>query len=83
MIARATEVLSVLEKTDGQNKAKGGGLDDLPLFAAARPKSMGAGAAGPSAVDTALDGIQPDNLTPRAALEALYKLKALRGKASK
>ncbi len=80
VIARATEVLSVLEKTDGQNKAKGGGLDDLPLFAAARPKSMGSGAAEPSPVDTALDGIQPDDLTPRAALEALYRLKALRGK---
>ncbi len=83
VIARATEVLSVLEKTDGQNKAKGGGLDDLPLFAAARPKSMATGASGQSVVDTALDAIQPDDLTPRAALEALYKLKALRSKTTK
>ena len=81
VVERATEVLSVLEKTDGQSKAAGGGLDDLPLFAAARPKSRGPGSNGPSAVETALDGIQPDDLTPRAALEALYKLKGIRGKA--
>ena len=80
VVERATEVLRVLEKTDGQSKAAGSGLDDLPLFAAARPKSRGAGSNGPSAVETALDGIQPDDLTPRAALEALYKLKGLRGK---
>ncbi|WP_373714714.1 DNA mismatch repair protein MutS [Roseateles sp.] len=31
----------------------------------------------PSALVTALDGIDPDTLSPREALEALYKLKAL------
>jgi DNA mismatch repair protein MutS len=32
----------------------------------------------PSAVEHALDGIDPDALTPREALEALYRLKSLR-----
>ena len=80
VVERAGEVLAVLEKTDGAGKASGGGLDDLPLFAAARPKSKAAGPREPSPVDTALDEIQPDDLTPRAALEALYRLKGLRGK---
>jgi DNA mismatch repair protein MutS len=34
-------------------------------------------AAQPSAVEQALEGIDPDALTPRDALEALYRLKAL------
>ena len=81
VVERAGEVLVVLEKTDGQGKAAaGGGLDELPLFAAARPKSRGAGPSGPSAVESALDAIHPDELTPKAALEALYRLKGLRQK---
>ena len=83
VVERAGEVLAVLEKADGAGKAAGGGLDDLPLFAAARPKSRASGPREPSPVDTALDEIQPDDLTPRAALEALYRLKGLRGKAGK
>ncbi len=80
VVERAGEVLAVLEKSDGAAKAASGGLDDLPLFAAARPKSTAAGPREPSPLDTALDEIQPDDLTPRAALEALYRLKGLRGK---
>ena len=33
-----------------------------------------------NALDTALEAINPDNLSPREALEALYQLKALAGK---
>ncbi|MGQ0674293.1 MAG: DNA mismatch repair protein MutS [Hyphomicrobium sp.] len=79
VVTRAREVLSLLEKND--RRAAGGGkpLDDLPLFAAARPKS-GAHPArtGPSKVEKALDEFNPDELTPRAALEAMYQLKKLR-----
>ena len=32
------------------------------------------------ALDTALAAINPDNLTPREALDALYQLKAVAGK---
>ena len=58
VIARAREVLEVLEKGDRKPKQKGGGgLEDLPLFAASRPKSF-APASGPSAVEAALDSCQ-------------------------
>ena len=44
------------------------------------PKSMTAAERGPSLVEKTLAGINPDELTPKAALEALYRLKdAARG----
>jgi DNA mismatch repair protein MutS len=46
------------------------------LFAAARPKSISP-KSGPSPVEDALAKINPDELTPKAALEALYALKKL------
>jgi DNA mismatch repair protein MutS len=53
-------------------------IDDLPLFAAARPA-----APPPSENDAALTGLaeavatfHPDEMSPRQALEALYALKA-------
>ncbi len=80
VVERAREVLRLLEKGDRRGKGKDTQtLDELPLFAAARPQSGPAPKAGPSAVETALDGINPDELTPKAALDALYKLKGLRG----
>jgi DNA mismatch repair protein MutS len=72
VIARAR---SVLRKLEAGRDATGGiaaGLDDLPLFAAP--------AAEPQAADPLLDaveGLDPDRLTPREALDALYRLKAL------
>ncbi|MDX2287446.1 MAG: DNA mismatch repair protein MutS [Hyphomicrobiaceae bacterium] len=80
VIARASEVLRLLEA----KATKGGGaqpeawLDDLPLFAAARPVNPLAKATGPSPLERALDDLNPDELTPKAALEALYRLKSLR-----
>ena len=76
VVERAREVLSVLEKGDRRIKDKAGGLDELPLFAAARPKSF-AGAAETSNVEKALAQIRPDELAPKAALDKLYELKAL------
>lgn len=76
VLARAREVLALLEKNDRRPKGNGGLLDDLPLFAAARPRSV-TGPAPLSAVDAALADIHPDDLTPKAALEKLYALKAL------
>ncbi len=83
VIARAGEVLKLLEQADVKGKGATPSLEDLPLFAAARPKSVTQDARGPSAVDMALDAINPDELTPRAALDALYKLKAERAKSLK
>ncbi|MEN5175346.1 DNA mismatch repair protein MutS [Brevundimonas diminuta] len=69
VVGRAREVLERLEN----EKAATARLDDLPLFAAAEPppppmKSM---------LDEAVAAIDPDDLTPREALEALYRLKNL------
>jgi DNA mismatch repair protein MutS len=91
VIERAAEVLAVLEKGDARGRGKGGGkggpavagagsLDDLPLFAATRPKSFIAARPEPSEVEKALSDINPDDLTPKAALEAIYRLKAIAGK---
>jgi DNA mismatch repair protein MutS len=40
-------------------------------------------ASGPSEVEKALDAITVDDLTPRAALDALYSLKQLRSETKK
>ncbi len=73
--ARAEEVLQILEKGE-----QGGALarlaDDLPLFRAARPMPA-APEAKPSPVEEALRDARPDELTPREALELLYRLKGL------
>ncbi len=78
VVARAEAVLSVLEKGE-QASAATRLADDLPLFAATpRPKS-GVATQGPSPVETALAEVTPDALSPREALETLYRLKALMG----
>jgi DNA mismatch repair protein MutS len=73
VIARADEVLRTLEQGE-QSGALAGLAEDLPLFAAAarRPRT-----AEPSAVEAALAEINPDELTPKEALELLYRLRAL------
>src|SRR5581483_4942367 len=78
--ARAAEVLALLEKTEGKASDGEALLGDLPLFAATRSKSHAPAAPAPSAVEEALAAIQPDELTPKAALDALYRLKALTAK---
>jgi DNA mismatch repair protein MutS len=77
-VRRAREVLAHLEKTNHQSDGQEGALDDLPLFAAARPKSGDSTDADPSPIERVLDSLNPDELSPRAALEALYRLKELR-----
>ena len=77
VVARAREVLTLLEKNDRKRGAGSGALEELPLFAAARPSGQTLAAAKPSPALTALAALNPDDLTPKAALEALYKLKAL------
>jgi DNA mismatch repair protein MutS len=77
VVKRATEVLRKLEKNDRRSGAGPGALDDLPLFAASRPSSFVAEKREPSAVEKALADINPDGLTPKQALDALYALKGL------
>ena len=74
---RAAEVLTLLEKSQGKTPDGEALLTDLPLFAAARPKSHVPTAIGTSPVEEALAAVNPDELTPKAALEALYRLKEL------
>ena len=73
VVARAEEVLATLEAGD-QGANVGRLADDLPLFSAgaAEPPRP----AGPSEAERLLAEINPDELTPRAALEFLYRLKS-------
>ena len=77
VVGRAREVLGLLEKTESRKNARNGGLDELPLFALSRP-TVRAEPAGPSPVERAIDALAPDDLSPRAALDVVYRLKALR-----
>jgi DNA mismatch repair protein MutS len=77
VIDRAREVLDLLEKNDRRATGAEKPLDDLPLFAAARPRGQ-TSTGGPSPVEAALAKLNPDELTPKAALEALYALKKLK-----
>ncbi len=74
VIARARVVLEALEKGEREGGATQKTLiDDLPLFAVSpTPPPQPAKA---SKVETALADILPDELTPREALDLLYKLK--------
>ena len=76
VVARAEDVLKVIEAGE-----KGSALvrlaDDLPLFqAAAGVKPMSADR-GPSPLAAALHETRPDEMTPREALDLLYRLKDL------
>ncbi len=75
VIDRAGEVMAILEAGD-----QGAGIDrltdELPLFSAPAPARQPAAPAGPTEAERLLDELDPDALTPRAALEFLYRLKA-------
>jgi DNA mismatch repair protein MutS len=75
VISRAEDVLKTLE-TGEQSGAVAKLADDLPLFAVA-PQAPPPAAVGPSPVAEALAGVSPDDLTPREALEELYRLKRI------
>jgi DNA mismatch repair protein MutS len=75
VLDRAEEVLRALET--GERAGSATRLaDDLPLFAAARPQS-GKLRMEESAVETELSSVNPDELSPKEALETLYRLKGL------
>ncbi len=75
VVARARDVLTRLEDADRKNPASQL-IDDLPLFQVAIRREEQK-AAAPSKVEEHLKGVNPDDLTPREALEALYALKKL------
>jgi DNA mismatch repair protein MutS len=77
VLARAEEVLHRLEQ--GETRSTADLAEDLPLFAAAatRTRPRATPEAGPSPAEAALGEIAPDELTPKDALELIYRLKAL------
>jgi DNA mismatch repair protein MutS len=75
VLARANEVLSALEKADGRPKPADL-ADDLPLFRAAKG-AIDSRQSRDSRLEEAVAGLTPDAMTPKEALEALYRLKAL------
>jgi DNA mismatch repair protein MutS len=77
VIDRAKVVLAELEAEDRTSPARRL-IDDLPLFsAAARAPAPPRPDAAFAAVADALAALNPDDLSPREALEALYRLKLL------
>ena len=73
VLTRANEVLSALEKADGRPKPADL-ADDLPLFSTAKADPEPEQA---SRIEQAIAALNPDAMTPKEALEALYRLKAL------
>jgi DNA mismatch repair protein MutS len=73
VIARAKDVLKRLEAGRAATGGIAAGLDDLPLFAAAAQAEE----AKHDALRDALSEIDADTLSPREALEALYRLKGI------
>ncbi len=67
VVRQARGALEALEANQRSNDLQ------VDLFAAAPPPTS----AAPSAVEEALADLDPDSLTPREALEALYRLKKL------
>ena len=72
-IARAKSVLSKLEAGRAKTGGLAAGLDDLPLFAAA----LEVAEEQCDAIRAEVETLDVDALTPREALETLYRLKAL------
>jgi DNA mismatch repair protein MutS len=77
VVTRAAQVLAKLEAGDRTSPAHHL-IDDLPLFSV-RPASPSV-AAPAAALMKALADLNPDEMTPRDALEALYALKQLAAK---
>ena len=75
VVRRAASLLAALEKHGGPLGAAGAPLTALPLFAAVRHREVTPG----SRIRWPRQSprLEPDRMTPREALDALYRLKAL------
>ncbi len=78
VVARAKAVLKKLEAGREKTGGLAAGLDDLPLFAAARAEPA---EETPDVLRAELAALDADALTPRAALELVYRLKQLASEA--
>jgi len=75
VVKRSEQVLDSLENSN-KNRNIVKLADDLPLFAAVRAETV-AKEEKKSPALSALENINPDDLSPKAALEKLYELKAM------
>ncbi len=73
MIERAKVVLAKLEQED---RAAPKGFEDLPLFAVPSKAAHGTQQPAEEFLAAAITALNPDDLSPREAMEALYMLKA-------
>jgi DNA mismatch repair protein MutS len=69
-VERARSVLQRLEASGGSARVEI--VDDLPLFATVMEEHKA------SPLEAAIDEINPDAMSPKQALDALYRLKALK-----
>ncbi|MGV2978184.1 DNA mismatch repair protein MutS [Roseibium alexandrii] len=80
VVERSKQVLSQLEEQD-RNAPSQNLIDELPLFATlAPPPSAPISSQEADPIHEALGEFNPDDMTPREALEALYKLKGMQVK---
>ncbi|WP_245415324.1 DNA mismatch repair protein MutS [Hoeflea marina] len=83
VVARAKHVLAQLESSERENPADRL-IDELPLFAAQVKRAQPpAPPKGPSPFEELVDTLNPDEMTPREAMEALYTLKRLKADGSR
>jgi DNA mismatch repair protein MutS len=73
VIERAKVVLAKLEQED---RVAPKGFEDLPLFAAPSKPPQAAQQPADDLLAAALAALNPDDMSPREAMEALYMLKA-------
>jgi DNA mismatch repair protein MutS len=75
VVGRAEDVLRALDEGREGHKPLAR-IGDLPLFAQASGHT--AGQKKSSVIEEALHGVEPDTLTPKEALELIYRLKSLK-----
>jgi len=75
-VARAREVLEMLERSDRDSGRAEALIDDLPLFRHA-PAAAAATAGSHHPALERLSGVEPDTLSPIEALKLVYELRAL------
>jgi DNA mismatch repair protein MutS len=80
VIERAKLVLAQLEQED---RAAPKGFEDLPLFAAPYKPSQVVQETAHDLPAAAVAALNPDDMSPREAMEALYRLKEQLAKTSK
>ena len=76
VLTRANEVLTALEKADGRPKPVGA-CRRSPSVQGGEGRGRAPRPSHASLIEQALSGLSPDAMTPKEALEALYRLKAM------